>query len=65
MIENFKNSGGVGCFLCVKPSQSFSIVSIGERERVEEIAYVRDTNIIINGGYFIFQTGYFSIRRRR
>ena len=59
MIEYFKNSGGIGSFLCVKPSQTFSVVSLGKENKVEKITYVRDANIVINGGYFIFKTDIF------
>jgi len=55
MIQKFKASGGVASFLCVKPSQSFSVVSVGDKEKVEEIKYVRDTDLVINGGYFVFR----------
>jgi len=59
MIDYFKKSGNFGCFVCVKPSQSFSVVSLGEGDRVEKIQYVRDTNLIINGGYFVFRNEIF------
>ncbi len=55
MIEAFRRSDAIGSFLCVRPSQSFSVVSLSEGEQVEEIRYVRDTDIIINGGYFVFR----------
>jgi glucose-1-phosphate cytidylyltransferase len=59
MIKCFKDSGAIGSFLCVKPSQSFSVVSIGEGQRVERIQYVRDTELLINGGYFVFKRDIF------
>ena len=59
MIERFKKSGNVGSFLCVKPSQSFSVVSLGEDDRVEKIQYVKDTNLLINGGYFVLRNDIF------
>jgi glucose-1-phosphate cytidylyltransferase len=55
MIDSFKNSGKVGSFLCVKPSQSFSVVSLAENDRVEKIEFVQDANFYINGGYFVFK----------
>ena len=55
MIDDFKKSGKIGAFICVKPSQSFSVVSLGEGNRVEKIDYVKDANMYINGGYFIFR----------
>ncbi|MCM0083333.1 glucose-1-phosphate cytidylyltransferase [Geomonas sp. Red32] len=59
LVETFKKSGKVGCFLCVKPSQSFSVVSIGEGRRVEKIEYVQDSEMYINGGFFIFHRDIF------
>jgi glucose-1-phosphate cytidylyltransferase len=59
MISEFKKSGKVGCFICVKPSQTFSVVSLGEGRGVEKIEYVRDSNMYINGGYFIFRNDIF------
>jgi glucose-1-phosphate cytidylyltransferase len=55
MINAFKKGGQVGSFLCVKPSQSFSVVSLTENDRVEKIEFVQDTNFYINGGYFVFK----------
>lgn len=59
MIDYSKRSGKIACFLCVKPSQSFSIVSLGEGNLVQTIKYVRDTNVIINGGFFVFKNDIF------
>jgi glucose-1-phosphate cytidylyltransferase len=55
MVDDFKKSGKIGAFICVKPSQSFSVVSLGEENRVEKIDYVKDANMYINGGYFVFR----------
>jgi glucose-1-phosphate cytidylyltransferase len=55
MIDFFAKSGKIGSFVCVKPSQTFHIVSLGDQDIVQDIRYVKDTNITINGGYFIFR----------
>jgi len=55
LIEKFKTSGKIGCFLCVKPSQTFHVVTMNEDNIIKTIQYVRDTDILINGGYFIFR----------
>jgi glucose-1-phosphate cytidylyltransferase len=55
MIDSFLKSGKIGCFICVKPSQTFHVVSLGDGNLVKNIKYVRDTDITINGGYFIFR----------
>jgi glucose-1-phosphate cytidylyltransferase len=60
MINAFKMSGQVASFLCVKPSQSFSVVSLTDNDRVEKIEFVQDTNFYINGGYFVFKKELFN-----
>lgn len=55
MIDFFLRSGKIGCFVCVKPSQSFHIVSLNDGGTVQDIQYVRNSDIMINGGYFIFR----------
>jgi glucose-1-phosphate cytidylyltransferase len=59
MIEAFQKSRKVGSFLCVKPSQTFSVVTLGEGDRVKKIGFVRDTDLIINGGYYVFSNKIF------
>lgn len=59
MINAFKTSAMVGSFICVKPSQSFSVVTLCEDGEVEKIDYVKDSNIYINGGYFVFRKDIF------
>jgi glucose-1-phosphate cytidylyltransferase len=59
MIDDFKMSGKIGAFICVKPSQSFSVVSLGQGNHVEKIDYVKDSNMYINGGYFVFKNEIF------
>ena len=60
MIDYFMKSGKTGCFICVKPSQSFHVVSLKDDNLVENIRYVKDTDIQINGGCFIFRNNIFS-----
>jgi glucose-1-phosphate cytidylyltransferase len=55
LINFFVKSGKVGCFLCVKPSQTFHVVSMKNGNLISDIRYVRDTDIMINGGYFVFR----------
>jgi glucose-1-phosphate cytidylyltransferase len=55
MIDYFTKSGKIGCFICVKPSQSFHVVTLKDGDIVNNIQYVRDTDITINGGCYIFR----------
>jgi glucose-1-phosphate cytidylyltransferase len=54
-IRHFRQSGKIAGFLCAIPSQTFHVVSLREDGLVENIRYVRDTDIIINSGYFVFR----------
>jgi glucose-1-phosphate cytidylyltransferase len=59
MVEALQKSRKVGSFLCVKPSQTFSVVTLGEGDRVKKIGFVRDTDLVINGGYYVFSNKIF------
>ena len=65
LVENFQKSGKVACFLCVKPSQTFHVVSFisKDAELVEDIKYVKDAGIMINGGFFVFRKEIFKYIR--
>jgi len=60
MIESFKMSGKTACLLCVKPSQSFHVVSLRKENEVEKIQYAQETDIIVNGGFFVFKNKIFN-----
>jgi glucose-1-phosphate cytidylyltransferase len=55
MIDSFVKSEKIASFICVKPSQTFHVVSLRDGNLVESIQYVRDIDLTINGGYFIFR----------
>lgn len=55
LIEAFKLSNKAASFLCVKPSQSFHVVKLNSENQVESIDPVRSTDILINGGFFVFK----------
>jgi glucose-1-phosphate cytidylyltransferase len=55
LIKSFKESGKIACLLCVRPSQTFHVVSLRNDNLVDGIRYARDTDIIINGGFFVFR----------
>ena len=60
MIDNFYKQDKIASFLCVKPSQSFHIVSTQENGVVNNILDVKEANIRINGGFFIFKKDIFN-----
>src|SRR5512146_78673 len=60
MIEEFQASRKVAAFVCARPSQSFHVVTLKENGSVENIQYVRDAGILINGGYFVLRKEIFN-----
>lgn len=58
-LDNFYQSNKTASFLCVQPSQSFHVVSVGEDSLVESIAPVAQSNLWINGGFFVFRKAIF------
>lgn len=60
MIENLRASDAVGSFLAVRPSQSFHLVDLEPDGRhVKAIRPVRESNLLLNGGYFAFRSSIF------
>jgi len=55
LIDNFLKHEKIACFLCVKPTQSFHVVSMKNDGVVREILHVDQTDMWINGGCFIFR----------
>jgi glucose-1-phosphate cytidylyltransferase len=55
MIETFRSSGKVAAFVAVPPSQSFHVVDIDADGHVASLKPVGESNLLINGGYFIFR----------
>src|SRR5262249_40433439 len=53
-IDHFLKSGKIAACLCVRPTQTFHVVSI-EGEMANEIRHIRQSDIWMNAGYFIFR----------
>ncbi len=54
-VADFAATDAIGSFVCVKPSQTFHPVTVGDDGVVSEIRPVRQSPIWINGGYFTFR----------
>jgi len=54
-IDYFNEQQKIACFLCVRPTQSFHVVSMKDNGTVSAIQHVTRSNMWINGGYFIFR----------
>jgi glucose-1-phosphate cytidylyltransferase len=63
MIETFKQSGKVGCFLAVRPSFSLHIVDMTAEGEVKRIKSSEEADLWINGGFFIFRPEIFDYMR--
>ena len=63
MVDAFTKSGHVGCLLCTRPSQTFHVVKCDGDGKIDEIRYVRDSDVIINGGYYVFRKEIFDYLR--
>jgi glucose-1-phosphate cytidylyltransferase len=53
-LNYFSEMGRIGCFLCVRPNQSFHVVS-SDGDFVQEVQHITDSSIWVNGGFFIFR----------
>ena len=55
MIDQFKESGKIACFIAVHPPINFHLAEFDERGVVQRIRSSQQSDIWINGGYFIFR----------
>jgi glucose-1-phosphate cytidylyltransferase len=58
-LTYFRDQQRVGSFLCVRPNQTFHVVSLTQEGVVSGIRHVADAGVWINGGYFIFSKDIF------
>ena len=63
MIETFRQSGKVACFMAVRPSFSLHLVDMDGEGKVNRIRPSEDANLWINGGFFIFRKQIFDYMR--
>lgn len=54
-IDAFKRSGRIASFLSVRPGATFHVVKSRNDGRVEAVRGIDDTDLWINGGFFIFR----------
>jgi len=63
MIEMFKKSGKVACFLAIRPPLTYHLADIADDGRVVDFRSSENSEIWINGGYFIFRREIFDYMR--
>ena len=54
-VEIFQRSGKIASFLAVKPNLSYHKVNMGADGEVTGIQAIRDTDLRVNGGYFVLR----------
>jgi len=59
-LDYFNQQNKIASFLSVKPSQSFHVVSSGQDGLVSNLAPVANTDLWINGGFFVFKKEIFN-----
>lgn len=63
MIQRFKASGKVACFLAVRPPLTFHLADIDDSGNVRELRSSESSDIWINGGYFLMRPAIFDYMR--
>lgn len=63
MIDRFKRSGKIGCFIAVHPPLTFHLIEFNEKGVVNRLRVSQEADIWINGGYFIFRNKIFDYIR--
>lgn len=59
LIANFRAGNAVASLLAVKPPDSFHVVEFSQGTQVSALRAVGDTNMRVNGGYFIMRPSIF------
>jgi len=59
MIDRFKKSNKIGCFIAIHPPISFHLAEFDEQGRLLRLRSSQQADIWINGGYFIFRNEIF------
>jgi glucose-1-phosphate cytidylyltransferase len=63
VLERFRRSGKVACFLAVRPPLTYHVADMAEDGSVRAMKPARQSEIWINGGYFIFRPEIFDYMR--
>jgi glucose-1-phosphate cytidylyltransferase len=63
MVERFKKSGKLACFLAVRPALTYHLADIAPDGQVREIRSSDRSDIWINGGYFLLRKEIFNYMR--
>jgi glucose-1-phosphate cytidylyltransferase len=58
-VDFFLTQGKVGSFICVKSPQTFHVVEMGNDGMVSDVVAIRDSEVWINGGFYVFRNEIF------
>jgi glucose-1-phosphate cytidylyltransferase len=59
MVDEFRESNAIGSLLLVQPTASFDTVQLSPEGRVRQVSALSQSNIWINGGFFVFRSNIF------
>jgi glucose-1-phosphate cytidylyltransferase len=59
MIDRFKRSDKIGCFITVHPPITFHLAEFDAQGQVQRLRSSQEADIWVNGGYFIFRNRIF------
>jgi glucose-1-phosphate cytidylyltransferase len=59
LIETFRRSNRVACFVSVKPRASFHMITVDPEGVVKSIEHITKSGARINGGFFVFRRDIF------
>jgi glucose-1-phosphate cytidylyltransferase len=63
VVERFQQSGKVACFLAVRPPLTYHVADLSDDGSVRAMVPARQSEIWVNGGYFIFRPEIFDYMR--
>ncbi len=63
MVETFRRSNKVACFLAVRPTMSMHLITISADGRPQSFRNAREADLWINGGFFIMRPEIFDYLR--
>jgi glucose-1-phosphate cytidylyltransferase len=53
--DHMRKMKAIGCFLCVRPSQSFHAAHVSDDGMITEFRHIKHSEYRINGGFFVFK----------
>src|SRR5207244_3759701 len=59
MIDRFRKSNKIGCFMAVRPPFNFHLAEFDEHGAVRRFRNSQQSDMWINGGYFVFRNEIF------